>query len=105
MCELATDWRRVRRTQSYANVLIARDRLIMPIFPRVDAGAARVVMLPTGRQVVEVVRHPQPEDYAMDGTNAASYRTYQSIFGTVRVVRDSFFLAGGNVHCVVGAIG
>jgi hypothetical protein len=104
MCSLATDWRRIRRTQSYANVLIAQDRLIMPIFPRPDAGAARAVMLPSGRQAVEVLRQPAPEEYAMDGTNLANYRAYQSIFGTVRVVRDSFYLAGGNVHCVVGAI-
>jgi hypothetical protein len=105
ICPLETDWRRIRRTQSYANVLIARDRLIMPIFPRPDAGVARAVTLPSGRQVVEILRQPAPEDYAMQGGNLANYRVYQSIFGTVRVVRDAFYLAGGNVHCVVGAIG
>ncbi len=105
ICRLETDWRRIRRTQSYANVLIAEDRLIMPIFPRPGAGEARIAMLPSGRQVVEVLRQPAPEDYGMDGWNRANYRTYQKVFGRVRVVRDSFFLAGGNVHCVVGTIG
>jgi hypothetical protein len=102
---LRTDWRHVRRTQSYANVLAARDRLIMPIFPAPEAGKARVVMLPAGRQIVEVLRNPEPEAYAMNDFNLENYKLYQSIFGNVRVIRDSFYLAGGNVHCVVGAIG
>jgi hypothetical protein len=103
--DLPTDWRRVRRTQSYANVLVARDRLVLPIFPREGAGRARTILQPGGREIVEVLRSPVPEDYVLDGPNRENYRVYTTLFKDVRVVKDTFYLAGGNVHCVVGAIG
>lgn len=103
--DLPGDWRSARRTQSYANALVSRDRAIIPIFPRHGSAVARTVHLPEGRQIVEVIRVPAPEDYVLAGANLEAYRLYGKLFRDVRVVKDAFFLAGGNVHCVVGAIG
>ena len=102
--DLPTDWRRVRRTQSYTNVLVGEDRLIMPIFPK--PGSARVrTRMSGGREVVEVLKPPAPEDYALEGPNLQNYKIYRSLFGDVRVIRDCFYLAGGNIHCVIGSLG
>ncbi len=103
--DLPTHWRRVRRTQSYANVLLSRDRIIIPIFPPPGTGRARTVFLPEGRHIVEVLRHPRPDEYRMDGWNRENYRLYRSLSRNVRVLKDAFYLAGGNIHCVLGAIG
>jgi len=102
--DLPTDWRRVRRTQSYANVLVGEDRVVMPIFPRPGAGIVRR-RYSKGRDVVEVISEPGRTDYAFDGWNLKNYRIYRSLFGDVRIVRDYFYLAGGNVHCVIGSLG
>lgn len=103
--DLPGDWRSVRRTQSYANALVSRDRAVVPIFPRHGSAVARTIHLPESRQIIDVIRAPAPEDYALAGANLEAYRLYGKLFRDVRVVRDAFFLAGGSVHCVVGAIG
>ncbi len=102
---IPADWRAVRRTQSYANVLLSRERLVMPIFPKHGSAKARTVYARGGREIIEMARIPEPEDYALEGNNLRAYRLYRELFRDVRVVKDAFFTAGGSVHCVVGAIG
>jgi hypothetical protein len=76
----------------------------MPLFPRPGASQSRIAYHNDGRQVVQVIHPPRPEDYTITGTNLACYRTYRSIVTNVRVIRDAFYLAGGNLHCVIGVM-
>ncbi len=102
---LRTSWRRIRRTQSYANILISGDRLIMPVFPRPGSAQSRIVYNSDGRHVVHILKPPRAKDYRMTGSNLACYRTYKAIRKQVTVIQDAFYLAGGNIHCVIGSLG
>jgi len=104
-CDLKTDWRRVRRYQSYANILVGKDRLIMPVFPRPFPRRARKKRTERGRNIVEVRRPPHPREYRLSGWNRDNYLLYTTLHSNVRIVRDAFYLAGGNIHCVIGSIG
>lgn len=104
--DLATDWRRVLRHQSHTNVLLGRDRVVMPLFPDATEPAPVTQVTPgSGRRVI-AIPEPQPpaSAYTLTGANRAAFETYRKLGLAVRTVPDRFHLAGGNLHCVFGRL-
>lgn len=99
-----TDWRHVRKYQSYINVVPSADRLIMPIFPTLENVRARSIPLPQGRTLIEIEADRGDNEYEMKGLNLKAYEFYSRLVGGVRVVQDYFYLACGNVHCILGRL-
>jgi len=99
-----TEPERARRFQSYTNVIPARDRLIVPIYPSVERVHGWVVEGPGGRDQVDVDTGPEDSDFALEGGNLAALERYRALHRDVRVVRDYFYMASGNAHCVIGRL-
>lgn len=95
---------RARRYQSYTNVIPSRDRLIVPIYPSVERVHGWVVAGPDGRDRVDVDAGIEDNEYALEGGNLEAVELYRSLHPGVRVVRDYFYMASGNVHCVIGRL-
>lgn len=99
------DPRRVRRFQSPTNVVVSRGRLLVPIYPTLERVHGWIVHGDRGRDVVDVDLGLRDSEFALEGDNLARVRLYRSLHEEVRVVRDYFYLASGNVHCVIGRMG
>lgn len=99
-----TEPERARRFQSYTNVIPSRDRLIVPIYPSVERVHGWVVPGPNGRDRVDVDPGLEDSDFALEGGNLAALELYRGLHPDVRVVRDYFYMASGNVHCVIGRL-
>lgn len=99
---LAADPRRVRRFQSHANAIVTADRLLMPLFPVQEHVHGWILRDGSGRDRVDVELGLSDSTFDLAGDNLAAYRLYQGLHPDVRAVRDYFYLASGNVHCVVG---
>lgn len=99
-----TEPERARRYQSYTNVIPSRDRLIVPIYPSVERVHGWVVTGEDGRDRVDVDAGIEDSDYALEGGNLDAVELYRSLHPGVRVVRDYFYMASGNVHCVIGRL-
>jgi len=101
---LHADPRRVRRFQSHTNAIVSRDRMIMPIFPTRSHVHGWLVHGQGGRDRVEVDLGLRDSEFDLEGDNLAALELFRSLHPDVRVVRDYFYLASGNVHCVIGRI-
>jgi len=99
-----TEPERARRFQSYTNVIPSRDRLIVPIYPSVERVHGWVVAGADGRNRVDVDAGVEDSDFALEDGNLAAVELYRSLHPGVRVVRDYFYMASGNVHCVIGRL-
>lgn len=99
-----SDPRRVRRYQSATNVVCARDRLLVPLFPTTDRVHGWVMHRADERASVDVDLGVQDSDFELSGDNLARVEFYRRLHPQVRAVRDYFYLASGNVHCVVGRL-
>ncbi len=95
---------RARRFQSYTNVIPSRDRLIVPIYPSVERVHGWVVPGPNGRDRVDVDPGIEDSDFDLADANLAAVELYRSLHPGVRVVRDYFYMASGNAHCVIGRL-
>ena len=101
---LDADPRRVRRFQSHTNAVVTRDRLLMPLFPSRERVHAWLLRGDAGRDQVDVALGPADSEFALAGDNLEAYRLFGRLHPNVRTVRDYFYLASGNVHCVVGRL-
>lgn len=101
---LDVDPRRVRRFQSGTNVVCARDRMLVPLFPTREHVHGWVLRRDGGRDSIDVDLGLQDSDFALTGDNLARVEFYRALHPNVRAVRDYFYLASGNVHCVVGRL-
>lgn len=99
-----TESERTRRFQSYTNVIPSRDRLIVPIYPSVDRVHGWTVPGPDGRDRVDVDLGIRDSTFILEEGNLRALELYRSLHPDVRVVRDYFYLASGNVHCVIGRL-
>ncbi|PIV80963.1 hypothetical protein COW53_06920 [bacterium CG17_big_fil_post_rev_8_21_14_2_50_64_8] len=95
---------RVRRFQSHTNVITGSDRLIMPLFPHRERVHGWVVQGTRGRDSVDLDLGLADSEFELGGENLAAYELYRRLHANVRTVRDYFYLAGGNVHCVIGRL-
>ncbi len=102
---LDTEPERARRFQSYVNVIPSRDRLIVPIYPSIDRVHGWVVPGRGGRDRVDLELGLRDSAFALEGGNLAALELFRTLHPDVRLVRDYFFLASGNVHCVIGRVG
>jgi hypothetical protein len=100
-----TEPERARRFQSYTNVIPARDRMIVPIYPAIERVHGWVVPGPGGRDRVDIDTGPEDSDFRLEGGNLRAVEFYRGLHPDVRVVRDYFYMASGNVHCVIGRLG
>jgi hypothetical protein len=101
---LDTEPERARQFQSYTNVIPTRDRLIVPIFPSVDRVHGWTVAGADGRDRVDVDVGVEDSGFVLEGANLGAVELYRTLHDGVRVVRDYFYLASGNAHCVVGRL-
>jgi len=101
---IQTDWRHVRKYQSYTNVITSRDRIIMPIFPSEENIKVRSIPTPDGKIMAGIVAGEKPNEYRLEGLNLSAYNFYYEINNGTRVVEDCFYLTCGNVHCIMGRI-
>ena len=101
---LEADPRRVRRFQSHTNAIVTADRLLMPLFPVQEHVHGWILRDSSGRDRVDVELCLSDSKFDLSGDNLAAFRLYQSLHPDVRAVRDYFYLASGNVHCVVGRL-
>ena len=93
---------RVRRFQSHTNAIVTSDRLLMPLFPSREHVHGWLLNTEDGRDRVDVELGLSDSEFDLVGDNLEAYRLFQRLHPGVRVVRDYFYLASGNVHCVVG---
>lgn len=98
------DPRRVRRFQSATNVVCARDRLLVPLYPHRELVHGWVVRRDGGRDAVGVDLGLRDSDFSLTGDNLDRVEFFRTRHAHVRAVRDYFYLASGNVHCVVGRL-
>jgi hypothetical protein len=101
---LATRPERVRQYQSHTNVICTRNRLLMPLFPTLDRVHGWILGGEYGRARVDIELGLQDSDFELEGTNLAAWECYNRLHPNVRAVRDYFYLASGNVHCVIGRL-
>lgn len=95
---------RVRRYQSYTNVIPTSDRLLVPLFPSQENVHGWVLKRETGRDSIDLDLGLQDSEFDLSGDNLAALQLYQGLHPGVRAVRDYFYLASGNVHCVIGRL-
>ena len=98
------DPRRVRRYQSATNVVVAGDRLLVPLFPTDERVHGWVLHHAGQRDAVDVDLGPRDSDFDLSGDNLERVEFYRAFRPQVRAVRDYFYLASGNVHCVLGRL-
>lgn len=101
---IPADPRRVRRYQSPTNVIPATDRLLVPIYPTEERVHGWVVRGDEGRDQVDVDLGVHDSEFALEGDNLQRVEFYRELHPGVRVVRDYFYMASGNLHCVVGRL-
>lgn len=101
---IPADPRRVRRYQSPTNVIPAVDRLLVPIYPTEEHVHGWVVHDDAGRDQVDVDLGVTDSVFALEGDNLQRAEFYDDLHAGVRVVPDYFYLASGNLHCVVGRL-
>lgn len=99
---LEADPGRVRRFQSHTNAIVTADRLLMPLFPFREHIHGWLLQGDSGRDRVDVELGLTDSEFGLKGDNLAAFQLYQSLHPGVRAVRDYFYLASGNVHCVIG---
>ena len=93
---------RVRRFQSHTNAIVTSDRLLVPLFPFQEHVHGWLLRNQAGRDRIDVELGLNDSEFALEGDNLDAYRLYQGLHPQVRGVRDYFYLASGNVHCVIG---
>ena len=98
------DPRRVRRYQSATNVVCARDRLLVPLYPTQDRVHGWVLRRDGDRDAVDVDLGTRDSDFELIDDNRERVDFYRRLHPEVRAVRDYFHLASGNVHCVLGRL-
>jgi len=101
---LEADPRRVRRFQSHTNVIVTADRLLMPLYPDREHVHGWLLKGQDGRDRVDVELGLSDSEFDLAGDNLAAFNLYQGLHPDVRAVRDYFYLASGNVHCVIGRL-
>lgn len=101
---IENEWQRVRRHQALSNVVPSHDRLLVPLFPATEKLFAYTLPLPSGRRIATLRATPGRQEYRTDGVNRRSFELYSKLAPNVRMVRDRFYLTGGNLHCVVGRL-
>ncbi len=97
--------RRLRRFQSYTNVVPLPNRVLLPIYPTEERTHGWILRREEGRDRVEVDLGLKDSNFDLSGDNLDAYRLYSGLVDEVRTVRDYFYLAGGNVHCVLARLG
>ena len=96
---------RLRRFQSYTNILPMHDRVLLPIYPTTERTHGWILHREAGRDRVEVDLGLMDSDFELSEDNLRAYQLYAELVDQVRPVRDYFYLAGGNVHCVIARLG